>query len=220
MVAIADATKIGNGWLLVVRDPNTHENVYCREIFSETTSNYQQARAELEQAGFVFTAFVGDGRVAVPWLFSDIPVQMCHFHQEQIVISYTTQKPDLPAGQELLALVKTLAHTDKAIFAGEFEDWCARWRQFLNEKSIEPKTGRHHFVHRRLISARNSLRHHLPYLFTFQDYPERHIPNTTNSLDGSFKKVKMAIGIHAGLSEARKSKLVKSLVMKSITFDH
>ncbi|MFA5318967.1 MAG: hypothetical protein WC387_01215 [Candidatus Paceibacterota bacterium] len=116
--------------------------------------------------------------------------------------------------------MKTLAHTDKVTFTREFEDWRVRWRQFLNEKSIEPKTGKPHFVHRRLISARNSLRHHSPYLFIFEDYPELHIPNTTNSLNGSFKKVKMAIGIHAGLSDARKSKLVKSLVMKSITFDH
>ncbi|MFA5318966.1 MAG: hypothetical protein WC387_01210 [Candidatus Paceibacterota bacterium] len=98
MVAIGDATKIGRGWLLVVRDPNAHENVYCREIFFEATSSYQQARTELEQAGLAFTAFVGDGRVTTPWLFGDIPVQMCHFHQEQIVIRYTTQKPEWPAG--------------------------------------------------------------------------------------------------------------------------
>ena len=49
-------------------------------------------------------------------------------------------------------------------------------------------------------------------LFTFQDYPDLRIPNTTHSLDGSFKKLKLALGVHAGLSHARKLKLLKSLL--------
>jgi len=214
MVAIGDATKIGQGWLLVIRDPSAGENVYCRKVFSETTSDYQTARRELEKESFVFSAFVGDGRVATPWVFGDIPVQMCHFHQEQIIIKYTTQKPELPAGVQLLALAKTLAHTNKSTFIKEFEAWCARWKDFLNERSVDER-GRRQFTHRRLRSARSSLRVHLPYLFTFEDYPELNIPNTTNSLDGSFKKVKTAISVHSGLTNERKLKLVMSLVMKA-----
>jgi len=213
MVAVGDATKIGCTWMLVMRDPNAHENVYFKEIVSEATSDYQTARAELERQGFVFTAFVGDGRVAVPWLFSDIPVQMCHFHQKEIIVRYTTLSPALPAGQELLALAQTLASSTKADFIARFEVWCAKWHDFLNERTVNEKTGRRSFTHRRLRSARTSLRVHLPYLFTFQDYPELNIPNTTNSLDGSFKKVKMAIGVHSGLTHVRKVKLVSALLM-------
>ena len=145
MVAIGDATKIGEFWFLVIRDPNAHENVYFKEVFAETTSSYQLAREDLERQGIIFTAFVGDGRVAVPWLFSDIPVQMCHFHQEQIIVRYTTLHPELPAGQ---------------------------------------------------------------------DYPELNIPNTTNSLDGSFKKLKTAIAVHTGLTRVRKIKLITTLLIK------
>lgn len=145
--------------------------------------------------------------------FGDIPVQMCHFHQEQIIIRYTTQKPELPVGQELLALVKTLAHVNKTTFTRMFEDWCNRWKDFLNEKSIDER-GQRRFTHRRLRSARSSLCHHLPYLFTFEDNPSLNIPNTTNSLDGSFKKVKTAVSVHAGLTHERKIKLVTSLIMK------
>lgn len=214
MVAIGDATKIGLTWVLVIRDPHASENVYMKELFSETTSSYQIAKADLERDGFIFTAFVGDGRVAVPWLFSDIPVQMCHFHQKEIIVGYTTMNPDLPAGRELLALTYTLAHTNKATFMKAFEEWCTKWEEFLKERSVNPKTKRQTFTHKRLRSARESLRSHLPYLFTFEDYPELNIPNTTNSLDGSFKKVKMAIGIHSGLTHARKRKLVMTLLRK------
>lgn len=66
MVAIGDTTKIGESWFLVIRDPNAHENVYFVEVPSETTSAYQLARGDLRRQGVIFTAFVGDGRVAVP----------------------------------------------------------------------------------------------------------------------------------------------------------
>lgn len=213
MVAIGDATKIGDTWLLVIRDPNQHENVHFKEVFVETTSAYQLAREDLERQGITFTAFVGDGRVAVPWLFSDIPVQMCHFHQEQIIIRYTTLNPELPAGVELLALTKTLAHSKKADFILAFDTWCSKWEEFLKEKSRDAK-GQWHYTHKRLRSARASLRAHMSFLFTFQDYPELNIPNTTNSLDGSFKKIKTAISVHAGLSYARKLKLITTLIIK------
>ena len=213
MVAIGDATKIGETWFLAIRDPNAHENVYFTEVFAETTSAYQLARQRLEEQGIIFIAFVGDGRVAVPWLFSDIPVQMCHFHQEQIIVRYTTLKPELPAGQELLALSKTLAHSTKADFTDTVEAWCLKWEEFLKEKSKDSK-GIWHYTHKRLRSARASLKAHLPYLFTFQDYSELNIPNTTNSLDGSFKKVKAAISIHTGLTHERKLKLITTLLIK------
>jgi hypothetical protein len=51
---------------------------------------------------------------------------------------------------------------------------------------------------------------HMKILFTFQQFPLLSIPNTTNSLDGSFKKGKVALGVHAGLTEARQIKVFLS----------
>lgn len=212
MVAVIDATYIGGTWILVVRDPERRENVYLREIAFETTFDYQQARDELLSQGFSFLALVADGRALVPWLFPGLPLQMCHFHMEQIVIRYTTLNPNLTAGVELLELIKTLSHTDEASFTDAFNLWRHIWKEFLGEKTLNPDTGRKTYTHRRLRSARDSIKRHLPYLFTYQKYPDLHIPNTTNSLDGFFKKVKMAIGIHSGLTHTRKLKLITSLL--------
>ena len=212
MVAVADATWIGGSWMLVIRDPHAGENVYCTEVSSESTSNYQIARSELEARGFRFRALVGDGRMALPWAFGGIPFQMCHFHMEQIVIRYTTLSPNLQAGVELLELVRTLSRTDEASFSDAFTLWCHTWQEFLQEKTLNPETGTRTYTHRRLRSARDSVKRHLPFLFTFETYPDCDIPNTTNSLDGFFKKVKMAVGIHSGLTHARKVKLITSLL--------
>ena len=212
MVAIGDATWIHGSWLLVIRDAERQENVYEKELFSETTSDYQVARRELATQGVRFTAFVGDGRVASPFVFSDIPVQMCHFHQIQIAIRYLTMNPALPAGQELLALVYTLPTNDKASFTDAFRLWCRTWASFLKEKTVNAETGRTSYTHRRLRSARTSIRGHLKHLYPLQHYPNLHIQNTTNSFDGSFKKLKLALGVHAGLSRARKLKLIATLL--------
>ena len=213
MVAIIDATRVGYSWMLVVRDPHEKENVYAQEISSETTFAYQEARSDLYSRGFSFCAVVSDGRfVAVPWLFPDIPVQMCHFHQQQIVIRYLTLNPKLEAGIELLDLIRILPTTDEASFTDAFKLWCATWHTFLQEKTVDLETGRWHWTHKRLRQARDSVVAHLPYLFTFQRFPDLNIPNTTNSLDGVFRKAKTAIGVHAGLTHARQIKLVLSLL--------
>ena len=216
MVAIADATRVGMDWVVVIRDPHAHENVHVQPVSRETTSAYQLARESLEKQGFILTALVGDGRVATPWLFPDIPIQMCHFHQLQIVIRCTTLHPKLEAGIELLALARTLSHTTEKEFVRSFEGFCRKWHSFLQEKTLNPKTGQSHWTHKKLRQARDSLRRHLPFLFTYEKHPLLNIPNTTNSLDGSFKKVKMAIGVHSGLSQPRKLKLVTTLLCERV----
>lgn len=213
LVAIIDATRVGYSWMLVVRDPHAKENVYAKEISSETTFAYQEAHADLRKKGFRLSAIVSDGRfVATRWLFPGIPIQMCHFHQEQIVIRYLTLHPKLEAGIELLDLIRTLTSTDEASFTDAFNLWRRKHHDFLQEKTQHPETGRWSYTHKRVRQARDSIAVHLPYLFTFQRFPDLNIPNTTNSLDGVFRKAKTAIGVHAGLTHARQIKLVLSLL--------
>ena len=213
MVAIMDATRVGRLWILAVRDPHAHETVYAHECEVESTFAYQIAYSFLQRKGFVFSAIVTDGRfVAVPWLFPGIPIQMCHFHQLQIVIRYLTLHPKLDAGIELLELVRTLPRTDEASFTDAFKLWLRTWHDFLKEKTTDPVTGRSTWTHKRLRQARDSIASHLDILFTFQRFPELNIPNTTNSLDGSFKKGKVAIGVHAGLTQARQVKLFLTIL--------
>lgn len=212
MVAVMDATHAGRSWVIAVRDPNAHENVYFKEASSETTFAYQEAYAALRTKGFSFSAVVVDGRALIPWLFPGLPLQMCHFHQKQIVVRCLTQNPQLPAGIELLTLINTLTMTDEASFTDAFRLWCRTWKEFLNERTVHPETKRWSYTHKRVRQARDSINRHLPYLFTFQRFPDLCIPNTTNSLDGAFAKAKTAVAVHAGLSHERKLKLIRALL--------
>ena len=212
MIAVMDATRVGNEWIFVVRDPHQKENVYMEVVQYESTFCYQNALETLKEKGFVVKAVVGDGKVAVSWLFKGTPLQMCHFHQKQIVIRCITLNPLLPAGIELLSIINTLTTSSEKEFTVQFTNWCVKWETFLKEKSLNEKTGGLSYTHRKLRSGRDSIKRHLPYLFTFERYPELHIPNTTNSLDGSFTKIKNSIAIHAGLAREQKIKMVKTLL--------
>jgi len=213
IVAIIDCVffKRSSGYL-VVRDPHNGSNVYWSEIESETIKEYQCARDTLEGQGFSLKAVVIDGRPGVRKLFADLPVQMCQFHQKAIITRYLTRRPKLEAGKELREIVHVLCNSNEQTFADAIDDWHKKWNEFLKERTVESITGRWHYTHKRLRSAYHSLRANLLYLFTYQKYPELNIPNTTNSLDGTFAHLKGLIQIHRGLKIDLKRKLILSIL--------
>jgi len=178
----------------------------------ETIYEYQKGRIKVQQLGFTIQAIVLDGRPGVRNLFSDIPVQMCHFHQKQIIRRYLTCNPKLEAGIELKAIVETLANTTEETFTSQFTVWCDKWDSFLKERTTDPLTKRWSYTHKRIRSARRSLKINLPFLFTHLAYPELNIPNTTNSLDGSFSFLKEKTNIHRGMNKENKNKIIEYLL--------
>lgn len=213
LVFVADVSFFSRGdGVLVVRSPKLRRNIVWSFVKGENPSVYRDARSILESEGFVFLGVVLDGRKGVREVFSDIPVQMCHFHQKQILRRYLTLKPKLEAGQELLALGKTLPFSKEVDFASLLEEWFFRWEDFLKEKTYADDGKHFHYTHKKIRSAYHSLRNNLPYPFTFQRYPELHMPNTTNSLDGYFSQMKKLLRVHNGLSEERRNKVVEAIL--------
>ena len=209
MILIVDVTFFSrtNG-LCVFREPNTHQNVWWQETVYETTSIYRIGRRHLEKNGFTIQAVVLNGKRGVREVLKDIPVQMCHFHQKQIIRRYLTNQPKLEASIELKIITNTLTNTNEKQFTKQLNDWYVKWKDFLKEKTINPETNRWCYTHKRLRSAYRSLKTNLPYLFTYQKYPNLNIPNTTNSLDGYFNILKSLINVHRGLNSERRYKIV------------
>jgi len=213
MVAVMDCVFFGRtSGYIVVRDPHRKENVYWSGIERETLDEYRCARDTLESLGFVIRAVVADGKPGLKPLYKDVPVQMCHFHQKQIITRYLTQRPRLEAGKELREVVHGLCDTDDKSFAQELALWHDKWREFLTEKTSNPETGKWHYTHKRLRSAYKSLNKHLPYLFTYQKHPELNIPNTTNGLEGSFSYLKGLVRVHRGIKADLKRKTIDSIL--------
>jgi hypothetical protein len=96
VVIIADVTFFRRSFgIFVIRSPHLSanqaglkKNLYVQEVEHETVDVYRQGRVALKKKGYTIKAIVLDGRPGVRQIFSDIPVQMCHFHQKQIVTRY------------------------------------------------------------------------------------------------------------------------------------
>ncbi len=173
---------------------------------------YLIGKRYLESLGYELTSITIDGKRGVVNVFQDIPVQMCQFHQMQIITRYLTRRPKLEAGKELRLLSLYLVKSNKKEFTEQLLLWYEKWKEFLKEKTIGLETKRWYFTHKRLRSAYRSLKTNLPYLFTYQEYPALNISNTTNSLDGSFSHLKTLLRIHRGQNIKNRKKLIDEIL--------
>lgn len=209
VVILMDTTYWGRNFgVMLFKDAYTKENLLKYYVKTETNSLYIQGIKELKSKGFEVVAIVCDGRKGLLQSFDKIPVQMCQFHQVAIIRRYITKNPKIPASIELKELVAMLKMTDKESFEGGLELWFTKWEAFLNERTTNPETGKSHFTHKRLRSAYRSLKTNSKWLFTWYDYFDLKIPNTTNAIDGHFSDLKNKLRNHNGLSRTRKIKFI------------
>jgi hypothetical protein len=212
----ADTTFWGEGYgVCVFRSPTLKRNLCWTEVEAETTAVYDQSLRGLLHRGWQVTGAVIDGRRGVAKVFErhGIPVQHCQFHQMKTVTKYLTRTPQSLAGQELRRLACTLHKTTEPAFVANLTDWLTRHESFFNERSPAPhrKSG-WEYTHRKLRAAYHSLKTNLPYLFTYQKYPDLKIPNTTNSLDGMFSQLKNKLAVHRGLRRDRRFKMISAIL--------
>lgn len=134
-------------------------------------------------------------------------MQMCQFHQLQIVRRLVTSNPHLPAGIELLALMRKMFSIIKEKFISSFDKWCEKWKEFLDERTLL-LSGETTYTHRRLRTARRSIKTHLKWLYTYEENPQLEIPHTTNRLEGFNAQLKRALHNHNGMNETNKKKFI------------
>ena len=140
---------------------------------------------------------------------------MCHFHQEAILKRYLTSRPKLEASIELLKLCRRTPTSTQSTFTDALSQWYAKHKTFLEEKNINPTTEKSVSTHAKLVAAYRSLSSNLPYLFTYKNYKEFRMPNTTNTLDGGvFSQLKKLIKLYQGLAKKRKVKLIDEFLNK------
>lgn len=204
-----DTTYWGRNFgVMLFKDSLTKENLLKYYVKHETNALYITGVNELKSLGFQISAIVCDGRKGLIQSFKDVPVQMCQFHQSAIIRRYLTKKPKLKAAQELMEVVDLMKQTDKESFVGALQLWFEKWEDFLNERSTNTVTNKTFYTHKRLRSAYRSLKNNLPWLFTWYDYIELKIPNTTNAIDGHFADLKNKLRNHNGLFKQRKMKFI------------
>jgi len=204
-----DTTYWGRGFgVMLFKDSISKENLLKYYVKQETNLKYKEGIKELQNKGFKIQAIVCDGRKGLIQSFDKIPVQMCQFHQSAIIRRYLTRNPKLEAAKELMKIVDLMKQTDKESFEGALSDWHEKWNSFLNQRTVNNETGKSFYTHKKLRSAYRSLINNLKWLFTWYDFIELGIPNTTNAIDGHFADLKNKLRNHNGLNLSRKKKFI------------
>jgi len=209
VIVLMDTTYWGRNFgVMLFKDAINKENLLKYYVKHETNALYIQGIEELKNRGFTIIAIVCDGRKGLIQSFADILVQMCQFHQASIIRRYLTKKPKLQAAKDLMKIVDLMKLMDRESFVEVLKLWFEKWKMFLNERSVNPLTKKTFYTHKKLRSAYRSLNNNLTWLFTYSDYPDLHIPNTTNAIDGHFADLKNKLRNHNGLSIKRKKKFI------------
>lgn len=209
VIVLMDTTYWRRSWgVMLFKDAITNKNLLKYYVQRETVAKYKEGISEIKRLGFFILGIVCDGRRGLFSAFGDIPIQMCQFHQQEIIRAKLTKKPRLQASKDLYSLSLLLTETDKVSFVGALDSWFFKWGKFMNERTVDEETGKSFYTHKRLRSAYNSLRRNLPYLFTYEDNLGVGMPNTTNAIDGHFSELKKKLRCHNGMSEAHKKRFI------------
>ncbi|QIW16828.1 hypothetical protein A4G20_01780 [Pasteurellaceae bacterium RH1A] len=210
-----DTTYFGRQYgVMVMFDSLSHQVLSVLEVKYETNALYFSQYQALLKKGIIIQSVIYDGRQGLSRLFGSTPVQLCQFHQVSRVTQYLSRKLKSLAGQELRAITLTLKENNKAAFSAKLEAWYEDHKDYLNERSISPSTGKVGYAHRKLRSAYFSLKRNLERLFTFERYPEFQIPKTTNLLEGLFGDLKQKLRCHQGLKRENKLLFIKDYLSK------
>ena len=199
-----------------------YQNIHHKFVESETLINYLDCLIKIDQVCLSgYKSFTVDGRAGVIKILNqrylNIPVQMCIFHQVQIVLRYTTRNPKNDCGKDLKKFILTLKSATKQEFTEGLNELLTKYEGYLGEYTINPITNRKQYIHRNHRSAFRSIKRHLKYLFTFQDYPQVNIPPTTNSCDGSFGHWKAKVKLHRGISLLRKQQIIDEFLKPGLS---
>jgi len=191
------------------------QHLYWKFVKYETIAGYAEGINYIQTQGVRVKGIVCDGRRGLFKVLGAYPIQMCQFHQIAIVTRYITRRPKTTASIELRSIMQLLPRTDKESFWGVLDAWFHKWEGYLNQRAINPETGKSWYVHKRLRSAYRSLERNRQYLFIWYDNMELGLPNTNNQLEGTFTDLKNKLRNHNGMSRYRKEKFINGFFKAS-----
>lgn len=214
IIAILDAFYFSRGDGVLVCRTAKHV-LHWREIATERVEDYAACIDAVTAMGRTISVAVIDGRKGVRQFFLSrgILVQCCQFHQILTIKSYIPRRAKTEAARALRVIALRLCESTSIQFQTTLDIWHVLYGEFLSERTYGTANERKwQYTHKRLRSAYRSLRTNLPWLFTYEQYPQLEITKTTNHCDGLFAHVEEKIGIHRGLSRKRRKKMLDYLL--------
>jgi len=201
-----------------------NEDGYTQLIRFSSGEHYEEIKEDLDnliRLGIHLESITTDGHKsilkAIKNALPDVTVQRCLVHIQRMCLIWLTKYPKHIAGQELrelvLLLLKIKTANDQLAWTRALEQWYQYHKDYLNEKTYQPETGRYWFTHKLLRRAYQTIKRALPNMFHYLNNPK--IPSTTNGIEGYFSHLKNHLDIHRGLSLKHRIDFIKWYVYLS-----
>jgi len=141
----------------------------------------------------------------------NIITQRCIVHIQRMSKIWLTIKPQSQAGKDLRMLIKDVHQikdrTQWGYWVVSLINWYNQYQDFVNEKTINPETGRSWYKHRMVRRSFITIKRALPDMFHYLDNP--YIPSNTNGLESFFGHLKDNLSIHRGLTVNHRKNFIK-----------
>lgn len=216
LIVIVDGIRISDNQCILIALDGEGIPITWLCCLRENTVSWGELFTRVRRAGVTTPALlVSDAQKgllkAMEWVFASVPHQRCMTHVVRLAQAWLTRHPQTLAGQELLALVRSLydihTHEEAKNFEDLFDAWYTRHHDFLKEKSGSPETKRRWYTHRRLRAVRSLIAGAINDLFIFLRIPNA--PRTTNALEGGINSpIKSLLRHHRGMTSTHKRVLV------------
>jgi hypothetical protein len=139
------------GWdfgVVVMKDSKTKKIIWHKYIDRrERLSDYREGIEWLEEKGFKIEGIVCDGLRGIFKEFKRYNIQMCQFHQVQIVRKYLTKQPELEASKELMEIVLLMKNADEESFVSLYNEWYNKWKEFIDQMRRIDDSGVKEFIY-------------------------------------------------------------------------
>ena len=210
---LIDGTYFENGLCLILYyDYDIQYVQLFRETNQEKFREIKEDLLNLKKLGTQVYSVTCDGHKAIMKavikIFPGAIVQRCVVHVKRQIKSYLGIKPQLVQAKELLyysrqiTSINTIENAQQWLV--EVHYWYKEHEAFINQKSVNEKTGAWWYTHKHLHQAATHLINAIPNLFSYLN--DEQIPSSTNQIEGYFAHLKEKLTLHRGLRfEAKKS---------------
>ena len=201
--------------LLLYKDANIKMTILYRLTNGEHLRELKEDLQNIKNVGISIESVTCDGGrniiKAVREVCPEAIIQRCTFHIAHEVGIWLTKKPESDATRELLYLTKILScikdQKEAQLWMRAFIDWHQKYKDFINEKSVDEHTERWWYKHKMLHRSSMHIRNAMPYMFEYTMHPK--VPKTSNGIESFFGHLKDVLRLHRGLSKDHFKDFVK-----------
>ena len=214
---LIDGTYFTNDICLVVYRNN---DIKCTQLYRISTGEiYEEIKEDLENIkalGIQVNSITCDGHPSILKAIkkvykNDVIMQRCVVHIQRMSRIWLTKEPKSLAGINLLYIVNQIhkiATTEQKLYwLRALYDWDQQYHEFINEKSVNPDTGRMWYTHKMIRRVRYTLVRAFPNMFNYIE--NENIPKSTNALESFFGHLKDNLSIHRGLTLNHRKNFIK-----------